>query len=336
MVIGLQSILGSALDSIRRARGEEGGGVRDGARTFGDFDRFLLNEGIDHQELLGQAAIIASRSGTERRRRDGLTFSVACRHGAPMVYTESSSVTWELDPATVHVAVKAANLAMELVHDLSLLYGIELFQTLGLRNLSSFVGEVLARQVGVRVPDRFRKNPNQDGYPDLCALTPEGRRYIEKHSDRNGVLPNKEFWSPYPFGGIEVKATCGNTPAAKTVRKPLIGETRCPILVSAEWKAHHQETKILLGAFWDFVDGLPTILAVFFRNDLDTRTGSDNRDWGAIIHPKEGGGRTTSVSIMRHGPRIDEGVRKMGQGWVVLPQDPDLLPVIRRVFGLDA
>ena len=126
-------------------------------------------------------------------------------------------------------------------------------------------------------------------------------------------MTQKTFWSPYPYGGVEVKATCGNTPNAKIAPKPKIGESRTPLLESAEWKAHHRDTNNLLGIFWDFVDGLPTILAAFYRNDLTVD------DWGKIVGVKEGGGHTTSVSLM-----TKAGVRKMGKGWLLLPVDAKL------------
>jgi hypothetical protein len=142
---------------------------------------------------------------------------------------------------------------------------------------------------------------------------------------QRGEMTAKEFWSPFPYGGIEVKGTCGNTPAARIIPKPKIGESRYPILYSAEWKAHHRQTNNLAAIYWDFVDGLPTILAVFFRNDLVIE------DWGEIIQPKEGGGKTTSVSIMTR-----PGVEKMTHGWIVLPDDEEILQRLTqpRVFPL--
>ncbi len=97
--------------------------------------------------------------------------------------------------------------------------------------------------------------------------------------------------------------------SASVQAKPKIGEARIPTLVSAEWKAHHRDTNNLLGIFWDFVDGIPTVLAAFYRNDLTTE------HWGEVVKPKEGGGKTTSVSIMTR-----TGVKRMGEGWVVLPK----------------
>ena len=65
-----------------------------------------------------------------------------------------------------------------------------------------------------------------------------------------------------------MKATCGSTPPASRVPKPLIGEQRIALVNSFDWKAHHRETNNLLGIFWDFLDEVPTIVACFYRNDF--------------------------------------------------------------------
>lgn len=295
----------------------------------------VVSQGIALEALLSEAAIIAVRESREdfkRAVRRSISFKTATRSVEALNYTEKSSVAWHVDPQKIKECVETANETIELFHDLSLLYGVELFQLLGLRNLSSFVGEVFAKQVRLSEAERLISNPNQDGYPDLCALTPEGKAYIKENQLSDGsIRRDKHLWSPYPFGGIEVKATCGNTPTASKVAKPLIGESRLPILQSAEWKAHHQQTQILLGVFWDFVDSLPTVLAVFYRNDLDVTFGRMNTDWGAVVMPVEEGGRTTSVSVMKR-----PGVRKMGQGWIVLPNDEQFLQPLARVFGIQS
>jgi len=193
-----------------------------------------------------------------------------------------------------------------------------------LRNLSSFVGEIFARELYKLNRERFMPNPHQDGYPDLCALTPEGKAFVE---EKRGIkqMSVKEHWSPFPFGGVEIKATCGNTPKAAVVAKPQIGESRLATLQSAEWKAHHRDTNKLIGLYWDFLCGLPTILGAFYRNDLTTA------DWGKIVQPTEGGGKTTSVSIM-----TKVGVKKMGLGWIVLPTSEEMRKPIcqKRVFDI--
>ena len=43
-----------------------------------------------------------------------------------------------------------------------------------------------------------------------------------------------------------MKATCGSTPPASVMPKPLIGEQRITIVNSFDWKAHYRETNNLL------------------------------------------------------------------------------------------
>lgn len=76
------------------------------------------------------------------------------------------------------------------------------------------------------------------------------------------------------------------------------------------WKAHHRETNNLIGLLWDFHEQIPQIVAIFFGNTLT------EQDWGKIVQPKKGGGRTTSVSIMRR-----SAVKKMYQNWIAVRDD---------------
>jgi hypothetical protein len=334
MSIELDEVISKAIEKVLETSPQiaENTNIQ-GYASLSESIKALTSSGVPLEMILAEAAIVAMRINqpqSNRITRQSLDYFVAQRRNEQLIYTLNSSVIWRLEPETVLKSLIAANEAIELFHDLSSLYGVELFQLLGLRNLSSFVGEVFAKQVRLSEPNRLISNPNQDGYPDLCALTPEGVQYIERNRNADGSIKrDKTLWSPYPYGGIEVKATCGNTPPASRVAKPTIGESRAPILQTAEWKAHHQQTRILLGVFWDFVDGLPTVLATFFRNDLDTTVGKINTDWGAVIMPTEEGGRTTSVSIMKQ-----QGVKKMGAGWMVLPRNENLLAPLARVFGI--
>jgi hypothetical protein len=136
-----------------------------------------------------------------------------------------------------------------------------------------------------------------------------------------------------------VKATCGLTPPATEGQpKPQIGEPRSHLVDKADWKAHHRDTNRMLGLFWDFLDTLPTIVGVFYSNKLFPE------DWRKIQLPKEAQevlgegaeeakpvGRTTSVSPMKA-----KGVKKMGKGWVILPDDPILIKGMgqKNVFDL--
>lgn len=285
-----------------------------------EVERAIAAAGLDLETVLAEASLEAARgpaSLEERVERDQIEYLIACRSESDLRFTPpEASVSWSLDPVIVLRAVRKTNIVTELLHDLSLANEIPIFDLLGMRNLSAFVGEIFKNELWKLSKDKFMPNPHQDGYPDLMALTPEGRLYIEKNSAR---MSEKSLWSPYPFGGVEVKATVGETPRASELPKPGIGESRWPILKGADWKAHHQETNYLIGIFWDFISTLPTVLAVFFRNDL-TRA-----DWRSVVKPKPGGGRTTSVS-----PMTRAGVKKMGKGWLVLPAENDILAALTK------
>ena len=308
------------------------------AGSVQELESILQKSKVPLEAFLAEATVAASRSSRStdiRQIRNALTFQISNRPVSDLVYTENSSVQWSLEPSAIRECVVSSNIAIELLHDVSQLYGIDLFETLGLRNLSSFIGETLKNQIAHVLPDKLIRNPNQDGYPDLCTLTPEGKVYIDQNRMPDGSInPDKSLWSSYSYGGVEIKATCGNTPSASVAPKPKIGESRLPSMTHAEWKAHHQETNRLLGVFWDFIDGLPTILAVFFRNDLDTTIGETNKDWGKIQQPKAGAGRTTSVSIMKQGRTENDGVKKMGKGWLVLPEEQNLRRAVCRIFSI--
>lgn len=187
-------------------------------------------------------------------------------------------------------------------------FEVDVFGLLGMRNLSAFVGEVFAASMILEHPDVFRKNPHQDGYPDLLLLDQIGKR---KWEELAGRLRDKSPFSPFQTGGFEIKATCGAVPTPaicqrRGYEKPDMGDQRISLLTSYDWKAHHRSTNHLFGIFWDFIDRCPTIVGIFYRADLT------ENDWGEIVQPKTGGGRTTSVSIMTR-----DGVRKMYKGWVM-------------------
>lgn len=191
---------------------------------------------------------------------------------------------------------------------------VDVFSILGMRNLSAFIGELFAKSLIKMSDGKFVGNPHQDGYPDLLLMNAGGKAAYEKLR-HEGKLRDKAPFSPFEYGGIEIKATCGSVPtpkecARKGVVKPDMGDTRIPLMKGYDWKAHHRETNNLIGIFWDFKDGTPHIIAVFFGNKLN------EEDWGRIIQPTDGGGRTTSVSIMTR-----DGVRKMYSNWIAVKND---------------
>lgn len=196
-------------------------------------------------------------------------------------------------------------------------FEVNIFDLLGMRNLSAFIGELYAATVIKESKGLFRKNPHQDGYPDLLLMDEVGIPNWNALA-KAGRLRDKDPFSPFPSGGIEVKATCGAVPTpawfAKKKRiitdKPDIGDQRIEVLKGYDWKAHHRQTNNLLGIVWDFIDRKPAIIGLFYSAELT----SDH--WGKLIQPKEGGGKTTSVSIMTRA-----GVATMYSGWVCVIDD---------------
>jgi hypothetical protein len=317
----------SLADSLRlalAALSPEADLAPDGRTELAEIERTLNERGIEPGALLAEAALAASKPEAVEGggRREQLSFVTSDnRPPEELLFGERRELL--LSSKAVLEAVVAANTAIKVVSDVSEAYEVTLFEILGLRNLSAFVGEVLKDQLAKVLSDLVLPNPNQDGHPDLLALTPDARTFLDELATQDAMTA-KEHFSPFRFGGLEVKATCGDTPPARLVPKPKIGESRLPIMKGLNWKAHHRQTNDLLAIVWDFVDGIATVLATFFRNDLS------EDDWGKMITPK-GTSRTTSVSIMGRG-----GVRKMAMGWVVLPDDEDLRGRLLQVMGFGA
>lgn len=223
----------------------------------------------------------------------------------------------------VVAAINFCNNALCTLDEQTKQFDINIFEAMGMRNLSGVVGEYFGKSIQRFSHDSLHSNLHQDGYPDLLLThTQEQKDYFATlYTVSNGKKypRDKALFSPYLYGGLEVKATCGSTPPASRVPKPLIGEQRIALVNSFDWKAHHRETNNLLGIFWDFLDEVPTIVACFYRNDLVTD------DWGRIVHPTDGGGRTTSVSIMAR-----TGIKKMCDGWIAVIDRPEYIEAFSR------
>ena len=234
------------------------------------------------------------------------------------IMNNGHSVTIEgkeiLTNAQVLDSINFCNNAIRTLDEQTQQFDINIFSVLGMRNLSGMVGEYFGKSVQRFSNDSLQSNLHQDGYPDMLLTNTKERLsyYQTLFSVMNGKKypKDKSLFSPFKYGGVEVKATCGSTPPASQMPKPLIGEQRIEQVNSFDWKAHHRETNNLLSILWDFIDEIPTVVACFYRNDLVID------DWGKIVHPKEDGGRTTSVSIMNSG-----GIKKMCDGWIAVIDD---------------
>ena len=229
--------------------------------------------------------------------------------------TPEQNLSIKLD--TITSAIEKANDSIREISNFS----IDIFSLLGMRNLSAFMGEVFVTSLVQVSEGMFFKNPHQDGYPDLLAMTNQGLKEWERLKNN---LQDKRPFSPFIPGGIEVKATCGSLPtpavfARRNLKKPIIGDTRIKYVTGYDWKSHHRETNNLMGIFWDFINGVPMIVGLFYCIQLS------QDDWGNIIQPRADGGRTTSVSIMTRA-----GVAKMYNGWIAVLKDPDYINFFNR------
>jgi hypothetical protein len=228
-------------------------------------------------------------------------------------YQGGSGQSASIDTAYLEAAAIRAHKVIDQISQ----FEVDIFSILGMRNLSAFIGELYAASLIKETGDQYRKNPHQDGYPDLLLMDASGHALYSR-LEVSGQLREKGPFSPFPNGGIEVKATCGSVPTPDRCRKlglaekPDIGDQRIGVMTGYDWKAHHRQTNNLIGILWDFIGRVPRIVAVFFCPILE------ERHWGEIIQPKEGGGRTTSVSIMSR-----EGVATMYRHWMlVIDDDP--------------
>lgn len=213
-----------------------------------------------------------------------------------------------IDTAVVRHALRLTNEKIKLISEVV----EDLFEILGMRNLSAFMGELFIGSMVKASNGLLLKNPHQDGYPDLLIMSEAGKKLWASLSNN---LRDKSPFSPFLTGGIEVKATCGSVPtpaqsAKKGLLKPGMRDSRIEVIKGYDWKAHHRLTNNLIGLVWDFVDNIPVIVGIFYSSELTTN------DWGEIIQPKTDGGRTTSVSIMTR-----EGVLKMYNGWIAVIND---------------
>ena len=252
-----------------------------------------------------------------------LNVNVSYGLGINSNHTVSLGNTVIISNDDVVAAINFCNHALRTLDEQTKQFDINIFEAMGMRNLSGIVGEYFAKSIQRFSHDSLHSNLHQDGYPDLLLThTQEQKNYFSTlYTVVNGKKypRDKSLFSPYLYGGLEVKATCGSTPPASRVPKPLIGEQRIALVNSFDWKAHHRETNNLLGIFWDFLNEVPTIVACFYRNDLVID------DWGRIVQPTDGGGRTTSVSIM-----AKTGIKKMCDGWIAVIDRPEYIDAFSR------
>lgn len=248
----------------------------------------------------------------------------------------SFSPEMELTPDWVLQAVLNTNEKIKEMQDFTVVPGKSLLDVLGLTNTSGLIGEIFSCYLAA-IDERLINNEWEKGRPDLCAIDQRGREFLTHIGyfleDGNNVdetyEATKPHWSPFggesnPLNGVEVKCRI----AGRSEDGRAKYASRWPSNKSGDisWSSHHQDTGTLLGLVWDYIEEIPTIIAAFFSNDLDTTAGSENTDWRVSTNPnKDKKKKRTGTSVSGMKP---EGRKKMGSGPVLLPKDESIREAI--------
>ncbi len=149
---------------------------------------------------------------------------------------------------------------------------LDIFDIIDLRMLSGLIGELFST-VLADSDERLKKNPNIDGYPDLCDISRGVRSWIDAD------------YLEFPDGGLEVKNTFGLKKAGIAIgpRETRLGLVQRQLV----WKAHHRLTNNLVALRSDYINGVPQIVAGYFSAELVVD------DWTDKQQPKEGSTMTS-------------------------------------------
>jgi hypothetical protein len=187
---------------------------------------------------------------------------------------------------------------------------IEIFHILGQRNISGFIGEVFSKFLEKEIVD-LKSNPHQDGRPDLINLSTIESKYFFSTSfvNENKNNPIKNNFTPYPFGGVEVKCSIGDfRPMRKEVKSKILQQKygvdnidikipRIDFFNGINYWAHHQDCSSLLGLYYDYYGKSkfnPQIISVFYAK-------LEREDWYGLSIGKEGSKKTSNTSLRPSG-----------------------------------
>lgn len=181
---------------------------------------------------------------------------------------------------------------------------VRLFEVIDKKQTGSFLGAIFVSSMAEISSGHLAKNPSQTGHPDLIP-----KEYI---SDGKAY-----HWDQFPHGGVEIKTSCGSL--KRGIAKKLdVGKSRIAHTTSIVWKGHHDKINNLLGLYWDYYAGEPTVLAGFYSNKLVPK------DFTHTV-PKPGGGHTTNVCIT-----MSSATAKMGANWVFMVNQPAYIELFKK------
>lgn len=154
---------------------------------------------------------------------------------------------------------------------------LDLYEIIDLRMLSGLIGEMFSVELS-RLDGRLLKNPNIDGYPDLCDVSGPGKQEIITSYSLDRFIE-------YDDGGFEVKNTFG-VKKANTYIEPRKSRLH-NIQKKLVWKAHHRKTNHLIAVHSDYIEKIPQIIAGFYTDSLT------ESDWTVKQQPKTGSTMTS-------------------------------------------
>ena len=206
-------------------------------------------------------------------------------------------------------ATQRANLYLRKLSQMFEELNFDVYDTLGQRNLSGFIGEVFSNSLE-KLTTNLEVNPHGDGRPDLLDFHNQlSRDYFQKEciEEVDGrIIPKRSNLAPYKFGGIEVKSSIGSPVnnykdllyRDRGKRNFEIGVPRIDYLNTITYWGHHQSCENLLGLYYDYyesADCVPQILALM-HSELNK-----NEDWHNVSVGKEGSKKTSNTSLTNSG-----------------------------------
>jgi hypothetical protein len=197
------------------------------------------------------------------------------------------------------------------------------YAVLNQRNLSGFVGEVFKHAVHALCAE-FVPNPHPDGRPDILDLRKVEARayYTDACFSGDDKVPRRDALAPFAFGGIEVKATIGNTPNGGNCK---IGQTRSEIITGLNFWAHHVHACDLMAIYYDFCQiarGAPQIKAIFFCK-------LEEEDWKKVSIGRPDRKKTSNTSLN------SKGVSKIRSSIIMHSSAPDYCRTFERLGLFD-
>lgn len=207
----------------------------------------------------------------------------------------------------------------------------DIFYSLGQRNLSGFIGEVYKSILSDQVKP-FEPNPHPDGRPDILSLdTQRLLTYYQKCFElKNGrPIPLKSSFSPFKFGGLEVKCCIGESSDKQKKSYSLEHDGNgfdlyCPrvgYINNINWWAHHANSTALLGLYYDYYSqnsNIPQVLAGFY-----SALSSD--DWQKVSVGKAESKKTSNTSLNK------TGKQKMKSNCVFYCSDPEYVEQFKKM-----